>query len=363
MTIIPTYTPPDFLKEPLASAPVVTTEKAPADGVAPMNFHATSNHPEYVQVTKGSWILIRENRMDTVIRLKDGKPEAVEARRLKKGDDVVVGRGEEGEMGVYIHTDGFLKMGGNDNKKFAFMTRGSRETPFSRSYDHLYEVLRHEKEHGFIAWVLGPAVAFDKDSRRAMAGMIQKGYCHALLAGNALATHDMEAGLYGTGLGQDIYTREIKALGHYHHLDLLNKVRHAGSIPEAMKQLSISDGIIHACESTGVPYVLAGSIRDDGPLPEVIVNTGDAQDRMRVFAKKATCVITLATQLHTIAFGNMTPSYRIMDDGTVRPVFFYVVDMSEFSADKLANRGSAQSTAILTNVQDFMINLYNNLAL
>jgi len=362
MTIIPDYTPPDFLKEPLVSAPVVTTEKAPANGVAPMNFHATSNHPEYVQVTKGSWILIRENRMDTVIRITRGEPEAVEARRLKKGDAVVVGRGEEGERGVYIHTDGFAKSSGKANKKFAFMTRGSRETPFSRSYDHLYEVLRHEKEHGFIAWVLGPAVAFDKDSRRAMAGMIQKGYCHALLAGNALATHDMEAGLYGTGLGQDIYTREIKPLGHYHHLDLLNKVRHAGSIPNAIKQLDISEGIIHACESTGIPYVLAGSIRDDGPLPEVVVNTGDAQDRMRVFAKKATCVITLATQLHTIAFGNMTPSYRVMEDGTVRPVFFYVVDMSEFSADKLANRGSAQSTAILTNVQDFMINLYNNLA-
>lgn len=362
MSLIPAYIPPDFSQEPLASAPVITTEKAPAHGVAPPNFHATSNHPEYVHVTKGSWILIRGNRMDTVIRMNEGLPEAIEARRLKKGDEVVVGRGEEGEMGVYIHTDGFERGGGKDVKKFAFMTRGSRESPFSRSYDHLYEVLRHEKEHGFITWVLGPAVAFDRDSRSAMAGMIRNGYCHALLAGNALATHDMEAGLYGTGLGQDIYTREIKPLGHYHHLDILNQVRHAGSIPKAIRKLGITDGIIHACETSKVPYVLAGSIRDDGPLPEVIVNTGDAQDRMRVFAEKTTCVITLATQLHTIAFGNMTPSYRVMDDGSVRPVFFYVVDMSEFSADKLANRGTAQSTAILTNVQDFMINLYNNLA-
>lgn len=362
MALIPRYTPPDFSSEPLRSAPVIETVKAPADGVAPENFHATSNHPEYVQVAKGSWVLIRENRMDTVIRMREGLPEAVEARRLKRGDEVVVGRGEGGEKGVYIHTEGFAHRNESRGEKFAFMTRGSRETPFSRSYDHLYEVLRHEKEHGFIAWVLGPAVAFDRDSRHAMAGMIHKGYCHALLAGNALATHDMEASLYGTGLGQDIYTREIKPFGHYHHLDLLNKVRLAGSIPAAIRQLGIADGIIHACESKGVPYVLAGSIRDDGPLPEVVAHTGEAQDRMRAVARQATCVITLATQLHTIAFGNMTPSYRVMGDGTVRPVFFYVVDMSEFSADKLANRGSSQSTAILTNVQDFMINLFNNLA-
>lgn len=360
MDLIPPYTPPDFSAEPLASAPVITTEKAPADGVAPDEFHATSNHPEYVHVAPGTWVLLHKNRMDTVIRMDGETPEAVEARRLKKGDRVVVGRGEEGEKGVYIHTDGFEQRQG-PSKKFAFMTRGSRETPFSRSYDHLYDILRHEKNEGFITWVLGPAVAFDKDSRDAMAGIIREGYCHALMAGNALATHDMEAGVYGTGLGQDIYTRELKPLGHYHHLDLLNKVRRTGSIPAALEGLGITDGIMHACETCGVPYVLAGSIRDDGPLPEVETHTGKAQDRMRVFAAQATCVITLATQLHTIAFGNMTPSYRVLDDGTVRPVFFYVVDISEFSADKLANRGSAQSTAILTNVQDFMINLANNL--
>jgi len=360
MPLVPRYTPPDFSREPMASAPVITTEKAPADGVAPENFHATSNHPEYVHIAPESWMLLRENRMDTVIRMENGRAEAVEARRLKKGDNVVVGRGEEGEKGIYIHTEGFGQ-GESRNKKFAFMTRGSRETPFSRSYDHLYEILRHEKEHGFITWVLGPAVAFDRDSRNAMAGIIREGYCDALMAGNALATHDMEAGVYGTGLGQDIYTREIKPLGHYHHLDLLNKVRQAGSIPKALSTLGITDGIIHACETSGIPYVLAGSIRDDGPLPEVETHTSRAQDRMRVFAAKATCVITLATQLHTIAFGNMTPTYRVLEDGTVRPVFFYVVDISEFSADKLANRGSSQSTAILTNVQDFMINLANNL--
>ncbi|MEJ2134623.1 MAG: hypothetical protein P8X86_05185, partial [Desulfofustis sp.] len=104
-----------------------------------------------------------------------------------------------------------------------------------------------------------------------------------------------------------------------------------------------------------------GSIRDDGPLPGVAGNAYEAQDQMRSHARRATTVIAMATQLHSIAFGNMTPSYKVNPDGSVRPVFYFIVDMSEFSADKLANRGSAQAQAILTNAQDFIVNLWNNL--
>jgi len=204
-------------------------------------------------------------------------------------------------------------------------------------------------------------VAFDKDSREAMQGLIENGYCHSLLAGNALATHDLEAAYFRTGLGQDIYTQHLKPLGHYNHLDIINEVRHRGSIAKTIDALQLKDGIIYACEKKRVPYVLAGSIRDDGPLPEVIADVYQAQDAMRVHARKATTVIAMATQLHSIAFGNMVPSYHLNPDGVVRPVFFYIVDMTEFSADKLANRGSAQAVAILTNVQDFMVNLWNNL--
>jgi hypothetical protein len=119
---------------------------------------------------------------------------------------------------------------------------------------------------------------------------------------------------------------------------------------------------MYACEKKAIPYVLAGSIRDDGPLPETVGNVYHSQDLMRGHARRATTVITMATQLHSIAFGNMTPGYKVLADGSVRPVYFYVVDMSEFSADKLANRGSAQAQAILTNVQDFIVNLWNNLS-
>ena len=363
MTPWNTYTPPDFSSTELSKSPQVTLKPSPADGIAPDNYHATSNHPEYIHLGKGNWVLTPESRMDAVLAVTGNTVQALEARVLKKGDLVVVGRTENGEDGIFVHATGFLATsaeGGHD--KFAFRTRGTRETPFSRSYDQLYDVLRHDRQHGHIVWVLGPAVSFDKDSRNAMQGLIENGFCHALMAGNALATHDLEAAKYSTGLGQDIYTQDLHPMGHYNHLDILNMVRKAGSISKAINSLQLNNGIIYACENHKIPYVLAGSIRDDGPLPETIADVYEAQNAMRVHARKATTVITMATQLHAIAFGNMTPSYKIIENGSVRPVFFYVVDMTEFSADKLANRGSAQAVAILTNVQDFIVNLWNNLS-
>ena len=356
-----TYTPPDFTHPLLQNSPLASLEAAPADGIAPDNYHATSNHPEYIKVAPDKWLLAPESRMDAVLVLKGERLDVVEARRLAKGDLVVVGRTENGEQGIYVHNTGFEKSSDNADK-FAFRSRGTRETPFSHSYDSLYDILHHDRDNGHIVWVLGPAVAFDKDSRAAMQGLIENGFCHALMAGNALATHDIEASIYNTGLGQNIYTQQLQPMGHYNHLDILNQVRRAGSIAGAIETMGIKDGIMYACEKKGVPYVLAGSIRDDGPLPETVGNVYNSQDLMRVHARKATTVITMATQLHSIAFGNMTPGYKVLEDGTVRPVYFYVVDMSEFSADKLANRGSAQAQAILTNVQDFIVNLWNNLS-
>lgn len=360
MSVIPVYIPPDFSRHALAAAPAARVEPAPADGVLPKGFHATSNLPEYLHLGGGDWLLARESRMDAVMVLRGREVAVVEPRRVKLGDPVVIGRSDDGEEGIYVHYTGFSQPAVASGK-FAFRTRDTRETPFSRSYDELHAVLRHDREKGHIVWVLGPAVAFDKDSRDAMQFVIEQGYCHALLAGNALAVHDLEAARFRTGLGQDIYTQVLHPHGHYNHLDIINEVRLRGSIPQAIRELGLSDGIIPACERQGVPYVLAGSIRDDGPLPGVISDACLAQDAMRVHARRATTVIALATQLHTIAFGNMTPGYHVTKEGTVRPVFFYVVDMTEFSTDKLANRGSMQAVAILTNAQDFMVNLWHNL--
>ena len=361
MTLNLSYHEPDFAQAPLKDAPPAKTEPAPADGIAPSNYHATSNFPEYVKIGDGKWLLAPEGRMDAVLVVRDGVLDVVEARRLVQGDPVVVGRTENGEEGIYVHDKCFQSTERSEDK-FTFRSRGTRETPFSYSYDSLYDILKHDRDHGHIVWVLGPAVAFDKDSRDAMQGLIESGFCHALMAGNALATHDMEAARFGTGLGQNIYSQLLQPLGHYNHLDILNEVRRAGSIKQALADMDIRDGIMYACEKHEIPYVLAGSIRDDGPLPEIIADVYQAQNAMRNHARKATTVICMATQLHSIAFGNMTPSYRIEADGSIRPVYFYIVDMSEFSADKLANRGSAQAQAILTNVQDFIVNLWNHLS-
>ena len=149
-----------------------------------------------------------------------------------------------------------------------------------------------------------------------------------LLAGNALAVHDLEAALFQTALGQEIYCKRPVHLGHYHHLDALNLVRRAGSMAAAMETGLIANGVMHALWQQQIPYVLAGSIRDDGPLPEVITDVMQAQDAMRALASRATTVIAVATQLHSIAAGNMIPVYQVLPDGQVRPVYFYVVDMS-----------------------------------
>ena len=184
-----------------------------------------------------------------------------------------------------------------------------------------------------------------------------------MLAGNALATHDLEAAYLKTALGQDIYTQKNQHNGHYNHLTTINQVKLRGGIRPFIQAEKIDNGIIYSCEKYGVPYVLAGSIRDDGPLPPVIGNAYDAQDAMREQVRSATTVICMATMLHYIAVGNMTPSYRVMPDGTVRQVYFYCIDISEFAVNKLSDRGSLASRGIITNVQDFIVTLSKGLNL
>ena len=358
---LPEFTPPDFTAPALRDSPPARFKEVAIAGTAPEGFHATSIYPEYFQIRKGEWVLAKDSRMDCVALLQAGGAiEIREFRRLEPGDLVACGRGEDGEDGIFVHAQAFA-WHQIEAEKFAFRTRISRETSFSYDYDELYNLLEHDREKGFLLWVLGPAVAFDKDSRESLAAMIDAGFVHGVLAGNALATHDIEAALFGTALGQDIYTKRHAHLGHYKHLDAINHVRLAGSIKAAVESGTIKDGIMASLVKANVPFVLAGSIRDDGPLPDVFTNTGEAQDQMRSLARKATTVIAMATQLHSIATGNMTPSYRVMEDGTVRPVYFFVVDMSEFAANKLADRGSLTARSILTNTQDFVVNLHRKL--
>jgi hypothetical protein len=308
----------------------------------------------------GQWQLLRESRMDCVVVLGEtGRLEAKELRRLKVGDLVVVGRTEDGSQGIYVHATGFRDSAGTA-EAFVFRTGRSRETSYSRDYDQLYELLKYEKTNGYVVWVLGPAVVFDSDSKKAMISLIESGYVHAILAGNALAAHDLEGAVLKTALGQDIYTQESKPSGHYHHLDIINRARGFASLEEFINAANIGESVIGACVKNKIPVVLAGSIRDDGPLPEVLADAYAAQDAMRQHARQATTMLCLATQLHSIAAGNMTPAYQVIGE-TVRPVSIFSVDVSEFAVNKLRDRGTLEVTSIVTNIQDFLVNLHRNL--
>lgn len=352
--VLPEYRHPDFGVEALASAPDARIAIVDMDGVAPAGYHSTSMYPEYFKID-GQWLLIGDSRMDvSVVVRPDGTLDAVENRYLRRGDRVVLGRSEDGSEGVYVHCHGFDAPGCSGGDQFSFRQSRSRETAYARDYDRLIDLLRHEREHGNILWVMGPAFAFDYDARRAMQSIIENGYCHGLMAGNALATHDLEASYRHTALGQDIYTQCSVPGGHYNHLDVINEVRRCGSIRSFVENHAIHDGIMSSVVRNDIPYVLTGSIRDDGPLPEVIGDAYEGQRAMRALIRKSTTVICLATMLHTIATGNMTPSYRVMDNGCVRPVYLYAVDADEFVVNKLQDRGSLSATTIVTNVQDFI---------
>lgn len=368
MSFVPhTYRTPDFTEERFVNAPNVRIEPAPKDGVAPEYYHAMSIFPEYFKID-GQWLFPKDSRMDCVCIYEDGELFVREFRHIKKGDQVICGRTETGAEGIFVYTEGFedeppeQENAGRRADNFAFRLGRSRETAFSREYDELYDLLRYERENGgYVVWVMGPAFSFNDYSRMAFAKIIEGGFVNAVLAGNALATHDLEGAYFHTALGQDIETQENRPNGHYNHLDTINRVRYHGSIAQFIEAEHVDNGIMHALEANHVPYVLAGSIRDDGPLPPVYSNVYEAQDAMRGHVRKATTVICMATMLHTIATGNMTPSYRVLEDGTIRPVYFYCVDIAEFAVNKLIDRGSLGSRGIVTNVQDFIANVAKGL--
>jgi hypothetical protein len=186
-----------------------------------------------------------------------------------------------------------------------------------------------------------------------MSWFITNGFVGALLAGNAVAVHDIEASIFGTTLGMTGQGEATQG-GHGLHMRAINRIRAAGSIAKAVEQGIVKDGIMHACVVNKVPFVLTGSIRDDGPLPDVVTDSVAGQDAMREHAKKATMAILVATALHAIATGNMLPAFVTERDGTLRELPTICVDSSEFVVSKLKDRGTHQAFGVVTNAQDFM---------
>ncbi len=345
-----TFPPPDFTQSKFADAPDARFAPAPADGVLPEGFFSTTNLPTFVRL-EGAWRAPREPRMDAGLVLEtDGTLWVREGRRLKRGDMVAIGEKEDGSQGIFVQTH--LVPTGVDPDAFTFMSSEvSREKPID--YAHMAKVLIEEKERGgYPIWVTGPALVHSR-ARADMAWFIANGYVGALLAGNAVAVHDIEASIYGTTLGMS-NTGEITQGGHGLHMRAINLVRAAGSIANAVQQGIITNGIMYSCVKHNVPFVLTGSIRDDGPLPDVITDAIEAQDAMRRHTIKATMAILIATALHAIATGNMLPAFVALPDGNMRELATICVDSSEFVVSKLKDRGTHQAFGVVTNAQDFM---------
>jgi lysine-ketoglutarate reductase/saccharopine dehydrogenase-like protein (TIGR00300 family) len=339
---------PDFNAPQLANAPDAKFVPAPADGVLPENFFSTTNLPTYVRI-RGAWQMPREPRMDSALVLDADGLWIREGRKLKKGDLVAVGSAEDGSEGIYVHTASFL---GDEEGEFKFMTSEvSREKPID--YSLMASILVDERERGgYPIWVTGPALVHSR-ARADMVWFIDNGFVSALLAGNAVAVHDIEASIFGTTLGMT-RTGEATTGGHGLHMRAINKVRAAGSIAKAVERGVIKDGIMHACVVKGIPFVLTGSIRDDGPLPEVVTDTLAAQDAMKRHTTRATMAVLIATALHAIATGNMLPAFVTEKDGSMRELPTICVDSSEFVVSKLKDRGTHQAFGVVTNAQDFM---------
>ena len=342
-------TTPDFSQPPFRDAPAARFAPLPSDGVLPEGFFSTSNLPTYVHVA-GRWIAPSRPRMDCVVVKRGEALETIEPRRLKQGDLVAMGEAEDGREGIVVHSDGFLG-GGHGANEFRFMsTEVSRERPVN--YEELAARVGEEKRRGgYLVWVVGPALVHSR-ARADFEWFIRNGYVQAVLAGNAVAVHDIEAAIFGTTLGMS-NTGQPTEGGHGLHMRAINRVRAAGSIERAVETGVIRTGIMHALVTQRVPFVLAGSIRDDGPLPGVYSDTLEAQDAMREHTVKATGAIFVATALHAIAVGNMLPAFHLAF-GAPAPLMTICVDQTEFVVNKLKDRGTHQAYGVVTNAQDFM---------
>jgi lysine-ketoglutarate reductase/saccharopine dehydrogenase-like protein (TIGR00300 family) len=353
-----TYKKPDFNRGKFDAFPNAILLKVEKNGIMPADLYLTTNHPTYIK-HHGTWKLAREQMMDSCIVHESGEFYVREYWHIQKGSEIVAGFREDGSEGIYVHEDGFLSGPGKrkDFSSFAFMgSVVSREHPIP--YREIVKKIMNHRESGTILWVLGPAVTHSK-GRRDMAWLIDHGFVHVLFGGNALATHDLEAALLGTTLGMDSQGNPVPG-GHRHHDDTINKIRSIGSMEKAVAQGVVKDGIMFSCIKNHIPYVLAGSIRDNGPIPGVIRDCFTAQDAMRDYTKKTTLVFMVATMLHSIATGNMLPTFYERDD-IIEPLHVICVDQDEFNLNKLKDRGTHQSVGVVTNAQDFLRILVNEL--
>ncbi|MDX1411845.1 MAG: TIGR00300 family protein [Nitrospirales bacterium] len=325
-------------------------EVAPADGVLPDSFYATTHLPTRVRL-HGQWIDVKGSEMDLAIRVQQDPPSArmIPMADVKRGDLIATGRD-----GVRV----FPLERPRERDVFGFMdAQVSSERPYqhvisdvARRMTVIKEYRQSGKNDKKVLLAGGPAI-IHAGGRDALAWLVESGYIHVLFCGNALAAHDIEASLFGTSLGFNLGVGRVVPHGHEHHLRTINRIRAIGSIQQAVESGVVNEGIMAACIRQGVKVVMAGTIRDDGPLPDVISDSIEAQAAMRAALPGVELALLVASTLHSVATGNLLPA-------TVPTV---CVDINPAVPTKLSDRGSFQAAGLVMDSSSFLRELAHEL--
>lgn len=328
----------------LVSREDVKTAPAPCDGALPDHFYSTTNLPTQVRLN-GRWVEVEGTEMDLAIVVDHarGTAQARPIADVRAGEQVVVGH--EGIRVIPLERE-------RQRELFSFMQSPvSAERPNRLAITNIAQAMREVRARGGkILFVVGPAI-IHSGAGAYLAELIHKGFVQVLFGGNAIAVHDVESVLYGTSLGVDLTNGQPVREGHRNHMRAINVIRRIGSLEEAVAQGVLTRGVMYECIMHGVEMVLAGSIRDDGPMPGVITDVIEAQRRMRQALRGVELVIMVATMLHSIATGNLLPA-------TTRVV---IVDINPAVVTKLADRGSFQAVGLVTDAELFLRELVEDL--
>ena len=320
----------------------VDLEPAPRDQVVPKGFYSTTNHPTDVRVG-GQWVPVDDVEMDcAVIVERDGNGDPARAytkvlNAIEAGDLVVTG-----EAGIRVRPPERPRDKGG---AFGFMQGGvSAERPSESTIAQIAEAIVETREAGGdVLAVCGPAL-IHSGARGALAELVREGHVTMLSAGNGFAVHDLEHDLYGTSLGMDTESLDHPRKGHKHHIYTISEIIREGGIQQAVDSGTIESGVMYECVTNDRPYVLAGSIRDDGPLPDTITDAVEAQNAIREQAHEADLVLMLSTLLHSVAVGNCLPSSTKV----------VCVDINPATVTQLLDRGSAQAVGMVTDIGTFV---------
>ncbi len=308
------------------------------DRCAPEDFYSTTNHRTALR-HGGQWIEVQNQRMDAMIVLDGTHAFCRRLRDIKTGDQVVVGM-----RGIRVTPESKER----DRMKFSFMSNEiSSERQVETAVRQTVELMKQTRSEGKRIVVVAGPVVVHTGGVPGLSALIRAGYVNALLAGNALAVHDIEAAVCGTSLGIRQSDGRQEEHGHRNHMRAINTINHAGSIAQAVATGKLTRGVMYECVQAGVPFVLAGSLRDDGPLPDCVTDMNVAQDQYAEQVQGAGLVLCLSSMLHTIATGNMLPSW----------VKMVCVDINPAVATKVSDRGSGQTVAVVTDVGLFLDHL------